>query len=278
MLALLHEAREIGGGPEQQRHVVGGIHRILGAAMTSFCVLKDLTDPRRRCVELEVSTRSSQSMHAVVEALRDGGYESTLLKEMCRRLRSGSMVTGRRREFVSDGEWYRSETFNALHRPFAFDDHVYSLRRAARSRLSGFSVRRGIGERPYTEEDKNLLDLFHEELVRMQVTPAAGSEGPRLAPREREVLALLLRGASEKEGAFRLCLSQHTVHSYVKSIYAAYGVSSRAELLAHCLGPKSQPEPGTQAAPAARGQFMLLDYRTRPNMPLSPQPRTARRC
>jgi DNA-binding NarL/FixJ family response regulator len=45
----------------------------------------------------------------------------------------------------------------------------------------------------------------------------------------------LLRGASEKQVAFDLNLSQHTVHSYAKSIYSAYRVSSRAELLVRCL-------------------------------------------
>ena len=49
----------------------------------------------------------------------------------------------------------------------------------------------------------------------------------------------LLGGASEKEIADRMGLSAHTVHQYVKSIYRAFGVRSRAELMARCLAPAS---------------------------------------
>jgi DNA-binding CsgD family transcriptional regulator len=53
-----------------------------------------------------------------------------------------------------------------------------------------------------------------------------------LSPREREVLDVLLRGHSEKRAADRLGLSSHTVHQYVKRLFRAFGVSSRAELMA----------------------------------------------
>jgi len=51
-----------------------------------------------------------------------------------------------------------------------------------------------------------------------------------LCRRERETLAGLLRGDSEKEVAAALGLSPHTVHIYVKSLYAFFNVSSRGEL------------------------------------------------
>jgi DNA-binding CsgD family transcriptional regulator len=54
----------------------------------------------------------------------------------------------------------------------------------------------------------------------------------RLSPRLRQTLQSLLAGASEKQVAMKLGLSQHTVHVYVKALYKRYGVSSRGELLA----------------------------------------------
>ena len=67
----------------------------------------------------------------------------------------------------------------------------------------------------------------------------SGQEPPQpageLSPRQEQTLKHLLDGASEKQVARKLGLSQHTVHGYVKALYRRYGVSSRAELLAKHL-------------------------------------------
>jgi len=59
--------------------------------------------------------------------------------------------------------------------------------------------------------------------------------------RLRHTLSALLRGLSEKEAAKEMGLSAHTVHSYVKQLYAAYGVRSRAELMASWISPEDIP-------------------------------------
>jgi DNA-binding NarL/FixJ family response regulator len=53
-----------------------------------------------------------------------------------------------------------------------------------------------------------------------------------LSPRQREVLAHLLRGDSVKQIAATLHLSQHTVNEYIKDLHRHFNVSSRGELLA----------------------------------------------
>jgi pSer/pThr/pTyr-binding forkhead associated (FHA) protein len=70
---------------------------------------------------------------------------------------------------------------------------------------------------------------------------------PGLSDAQRQVLRLLVQGASEKEAASSLNLSYHTVHAHVKQIYRELKVRSRGELIALCLSP-----PGTHAAAAAR--------------------------
>ncbi len=171
----------------------------------------------------------------MIDALRSNSNISDGLQAMSRRLRFTPMVTARRRELLPDNHWYRSESFNVLHRVCGFDDHVYSFRSLGAGRVVALALRRSVGDRPYGDEEQNLLELFHEELVRLEPKQRSDGAGPRLAPREQDVLQGLLRGASEKEVAFELNLSRHTVHSYAKSIYSAYGVSSRAELLVRCL-------------------------------------------
>jgi DNA-binding CsgD family transcriptional regulator len=58
---------------------------------------------------------------------------------------------------------------------------------------------------------------------------------PSLSPRMRQTLQCLLAGDSEKQIASRLHLSPHTVHVYVKALYARHAVSSRGELLARFI-------------------------------------------
>jgi pSer/pThr/pTyr-binding forkhead associated (FHA) protein len=56
-----------------------------------------------------------------------------------------------------------------------------------------------------------------------------------LTQAQRRVYDLLLKGKSEKELAKELHLSPNTVHSHVQAIYAAFGVNSRAKLIAQAL-------------------------------------------
>lgn len=59
--------------------------------------------------------------------------------------------------------------------------------------------------------------------------PPAGAEPDALTPREREVLHLLASGLSNKEIAWQMKISEHTVKSHVASIFAKLEVSTRTE-------------------------------------------------
>jgi len=54
----------------------------------------------------------------------------------------------------------------------------------------------------------------------------------KLPQRLRQTLQGLIKGDSEKQIAFGLGISQHTVHVYVKQLYKRLRVSSRGELMA----------------------------------------------
>jgi two-component system nitrate/nitrite response regulator NarL len=69
-------------------------------------------------------------------------------------------------------------------------------------------------------------------------SPTAGAprdrperEEPRLTPREREVLALLAQGLGNKQIAWELSVSEHTVKYHVSALYAKLGAASRTEAL-----------------------------------------------
>jgi DNA-binding CsgD family transcriptional regulator len=62
--------------------------------------------------------------------------------------------------------------------------------------------------------------------------PPVGTELDALTPREREVLDMLAEGLSNKEIAWRMKISGHTVKFHVASIFAKLNVSTRTEAVA----------------------------------------------
>jgi DNA-binding NarL/FixJ family response regulator len=62
----------------------------------------------------------------------------------------------------------------------------------------------------------------------------------RLSPREKEVLAMLSRGYSNKEIALKLSLSVETIHGYLKHVYEKMHARSRAEAVAKYLSSTAQ--------------------------------------
>lgn len=65
--------------------------------------------------------------------------------------------------------------------------------------------------------------------------PLRGDERPSLTRREREVLALLAKGATYEDAARLLGISLGTVQSHVKSLYRKLEVSSKAEAAAEAV-------------------------------------------
>lgn len=55
-----------------------------------------------------------------------------------------------------------------------------------------------------------------------------------LSPREREVLAVLVRGLGDKQIAAELGLSWHTARGYLRSAMLKTGAKSRVELAIGC--------------------------------------------
>ena len=65
-----------------------------------------------------------------------------------------------------------------------------------------------------------------------------------LTKREKEVVALLVCGASTRSIAEQTSLTVATVHTYLKRIYSKLGVHSRVELLARMVGTEGSIAPG----------------------------------
>lgn len=74
-----------------------------------------------------------------------------------------------------------------------------------------------------------------EELGTDQETDSRSQDGPLLTNREREVLALVALGLSNRRIAARLCVSQATVRSHLSHLYAKLDRSNRVELALYAV-------------------------------------------
>jgi DNA-binding CsgD family transcriptional regulator len=110
---------------------------------------------------------------------------------------------------------------------------------------------------PFTAIDHKLVRLFHVELGRLWRNSAlhdAEDANKELSPRLVQTLEGLLQGNSEKQIAFALGLSQHTVHHYVQALHKRFGVASRAELLARANQQRQDFRPKLSAESDANGK------------------------
>jgi two-component system secretion response regulator SsrB len=66
-------------------------------------------------------------------------------------------------------------------------------------------------------------------------------KSPRITPRKRQVLALLLEGLRQGQIARELSVGVETVRTHRREIYQFFGVHSRAELAALFARPSEAP-------------------------------------
>jgi DNA-binding CsgD family transcriptional regulator len=110
---------------------------------------------------------------------------------------------------------------------------------AARALARGLSYATRMN-RPSPDGKKKGLELA----ARLERTP--------LTKREKEVVSLLVSGASTRQIADQTKLTVATVHTYLKRIYSKLGVHSRVELVARMVGTVGSvpPPPGSEGIDA----------------------------
>lgn len=84
-------------------------------------------------------------------------------------------------------------------------------------------------------DDRRLIQLMLLEIRRMIKHSRLSRDcllSQPLSPREAQTACYLLQGYTEKQIARHMYLSPHTVHTYVKSVYRQFSVTSRAEFTA----------------------------------------------
>jgi DNA-binding CsgD family transcriptional regulator len=238
LLRLMREAEELlAAGSDPTLHVIDGLGGIVGADASATADATDFHPTGKTEVGTIISTGLTQNeVFNIFSTYKlEGAAADPVVPKMATRHGAKQVITCTRWEYITRNEWDRSLVAEGL-RPFR--ESLYSTRLTGDDQTcNGVMLLRR--NKPFDDEAKNLVRLFHLECYRrldqQRNTVAARATMESLPRRQREALECLLRGDSEKSAAAKMGVSPHTLHNYVKALYAAFGVSSRSELLALCL-------------------------------------------
>ncbi|WP_343712684.1 helix-turn-helix transcriptional regulator [Inquilinus sp.] len=146
------------------------------------------------------------------------------------------------RMLVPQADFIRTEFYNDYIRPQGGHSGLYWVDFDRNGLGAHLSLWRS-GRRPdWSDEDVRLLWHLGPHVgralkIRGRLSAAASrsSDPPLLAPRERDCLAWVARGASSKQAAQHLALSVYTVNEYVASAMRKLQATSRSEAVASAL-------------------------------------------
>lgn len=116
-----------------------------------------------------------------------------------------------------------------LSKPVDIDELVAAVRRAEEATLA-------YREDLHTALDGDVVSLPAPAPVVEAALPAKAAAGPKLTPREADVLQLLRRGLSTKDMARELDLTARTIKFHVTNLLRKYDARSRIDLLARLSG------------------------------------------
>jgi DNA-binding CsgD family transcriptional regulator len=152
----------------------------------------------------------------------------------------GSTMMLSRNQIWGRDTWYRSQTFNEVHRVCGIDDYIISIcPTPIPNRCTTLWLHKGVGSRDFTSREQAIISLVHMIINQEIGTYLAAADEPRLCSltqRRLEVLAGLVDGDSEKQIAYKLNLAKATIHEHILAIYRHFDVCSRGELLAKFIG------------------------------------------
>jgi DNA-binding CsgD family transcriptional regulator len=232
---LLGECRELGADNQAwPQHFLEEMGRLLGAQLG---ICQEIRPNRDGFLETlggaDTGWATAADREFLLRAIRNKEQrDPTFCRLVGVVLKKATCV---REEAIPDREYYRCAFYQNYFRPLQLDANLNCGKFTPGGTFHYGCFQRALGDRPFRDRETTLLRLAHSALAPLIGTALASVSEPCLAdltPRQRQVLACLLEGDSEKQVAARLGVGLATVHTHVKALYRHYRARGRAELLA----------------------------------------------
>jgi DNA-binding CsgD family transcriptional regulator len=120
----------------------------------------------------------------------------------------------------------RSSFYAAVMKPSGIEHELKLWLPAPPGHARFFEFERGSGPN-FTERDRRLLSLLRPHLARVRARWERPVRVDGLTERERDVLALVAEGFTNREVARRLFISPATVRTHLEHVYEKLGVRTR---------------------------------------------------
>lgn len=239
MLRIVGGAAELWYEPSLQRQfTLDSLCRLLHAKVgISFTMGDALLGGMTPCSQFAQVGLDEMGVMLFEEYLRSGKPRDPVIDVLS--AAEGRVITFTREQAVAEADWQASDFFRRIHKPLGLGPALYvKIVAPSIGRVTVVMLIREKGDAAFTARDTYLADLCLSEMA-WPFTAEMSYVDPKveqLQPRLKKVMVHLLEGDSEKQVAYKLKLSPHTVHEYVKNLYSELGVSSRGELLAQFVG------------------------------------------
>jgi DNA-binding CsgD family transcriptional regulator len=223
-----------GGHAEKKRALMDGLAELTGADCWIWCFVAEprtatppvlvsfthggFTEERfARFLAASQHPGSARNTATIIEAAKARRTQQTRLRE----------------QLIPTEEFHASSAYPAWCEA-DIDGVIVSLRQLDDVCQSAVGLYRSREKPPFAPRESRLAHILLSEVPWLHELGWPEDRGvtvPRLSPRQRLTLNLLLDGRSRPQIAADLAISPHTADSYVKEIYRHFGVHSQAELI-----------------------------------------------
>jgi DNA-binding CsgD family transcriptional regulator len=239
MVRLLGEVAALKGGhTEKKRALMEGLCDLIDADSWVWCLCVDLVPGERlTTVSFQKGGLTDEQFGEFFKAVSHPD-EQKLFAPFAEELARQGTHTTRLRQQTDPGDNFATSASRQLWLKAGVYPGILSARPLDERSISLLGIYRQPGRPDLSERESRIAHIVLSEVpwLHEQGWPEdRGVTVPRLAPRARIALNLLLQSQSRKQIADHMGLSIHTVSGYIKEIYRHFGVRSHAELMRHFL-------------------------------------------
>ena len=227
-----------GGAGEKRRVLMAGLVKLVDAQRWFWCMssLEKLRPGNRPPYTAIAHGGFENGMFAKLLKAADHPDSWEIFSSISEEIRRKNVqLTATRRQMDLNNRFMRQD-IRQLWREAGVGDLMVSICPARSGEFSAIGIYREDGAPEFKGREARIAHIVLAEVPWLHETAWSEDDQfgvlPKLSPRRRAVLNLVLEGHPRKEMASMLGISIHTLDGYVKDIFRHFGVHSQAELIA----------------------------------------------